>query len=159
MNADRTVLEKQLLGELRAVFGATRNHVAAVKRATGIGAAMLWVLHEVVADPGISPGEVATRLNIHPTTASNLCSGLKRRKFLEVRRNPKDGRASCLHATTAGKRILSNAPEPRRGVLPTAIESLDDATLKCAVDALAELREIASSLGHASDSGQPFGPR
>lgn len=146
-----------MLGELRAIFGAARNHIAAVKRATGIGAAMLWVLHEVVANPGMSPGDVANRLGIHPTTASNLCSGLKRRKMLQVRPNPKDGRASCLYATAAGKRTLRDAPEPKRGVLPTAIAALDSATLKNAVGALAQLRQVAGSLGHASDAAQPFG--
>ena len=154
--SERAKLEQQLLGELRALFGAARTHITAVKRATGMGAAMLWVLHEVVANPGMSPGDVATSLGIHPTTASNLCSGLKSRKLLQVKRNPLDGRASRLFATAAGKRILQDAPEPKRGVLPTAIETLDPATLKHAVDVLGELRKIAGSLGHASDSAQPF---
>ena len=76
---ERTKREQALLGELRVLFSATRAHISAVKRSTGISAALLWALHEIIHEDGISMGDLATRLRVHPTTASNLCSRLRKR--------------------------------------------------------------------------------
>ncbi len=148
---ERILREQRLLGELRVIFSATRQHIAAVKRETGVSAALLWALDEVVRDPGVSPGDLAERLGVHATTASNLCSRLKQKGLIRSRPNPNDRRVAQLQATPTGRKLRDRAPQPRSGVISTAIHALDDQTLDAATLALAALRQQVAALGYSDD--------
>lgn len=150
---------QRLLGQLRTLFGAARQHISEVKRQTGITAAQLWALTEVVEHPGLGSGDLAQKMSIHPTTASNLLAQLKRRKLVRVKRDDMDGRLKHLHATTSGQRLYEAAPQPRRGTLPAAIASLSPAQRQSCEKALAALHEAVLAQGYDDSSLSPLARR
>lgn len=120
----------RVLRRFRLVFNAVKTHFQQVERQAGIGGAQLWALAVVRAEPGIGVSGLARAMDIHPSTASNLVRSLVALQLLATERSAADGRAVTLRLLPAGTRLLRKAPGPFAGVLPQALESLDDATLE-----------------------------
>lgn len=96
----------------------------------GVSGAQLWALWELQEQPGLRVSELAARLSLRQSTVSNLIEQLARAKHLTRERTDSDLRAVRLYLTTFGKRVLKTAPQPARGVLPDALESLKAKDLK-----------------------------
>lgn len=121
--------EKQVLRRFRVVFNAIKTHFQQVEKQAGIGGAQLWALSVVRQHPGIRVTHLATAMDIHQSTASNLVRTLVERKLVETSKSEEDRRAVCLHLLPDGERMLDRAPGPFSGVLPAALDRLDSATL------------------------------
>ncbi|MGE0333043.1 MAG: MarR family winged helix-turn-helix transcriptional regulator [Ramlibacter sp.] len=121
--------EKQVLRRFRVVFNAVKTHFQQVEKQAGIGGAQVWALSVVQQHPGIRVSALATAMDIHQSTASNLVRQLVERALVEALRSDADRRAVQLHLLPAGQSILARAPGPFSGVLPAALERLDSATL------------------------------
>ena len=119
----------QVLRQFRVVFNAVKTHFQQVEKASGIGGAQVWALSEVAAHPGMGTGELARAMDIHQSTASNLVKALVTRRLLRTERDERDRRAVHLFVTEAGLETLARAPTPFSGVLPDALNTLDEATL------------------------------
>jgi DNA-binding MarR family transcriptional regulator len=130
MSPPETAAATRVLRRFRLVFNAVKTHFQQVERQAGIGGAQLWALACVRAEPGIGVSALARAMDIHPSTASNLVRGLVALELLATERSAADGRAVTLRVLPAGTRLLRKAPGPFAGVLPQALESLDDATLE-----------------------------
>lgn len=78
--------------------------------------------------PGISAGDLASTLRIHPSTLTGILSRLQKRGLVKRTRDPQDGRRARLSLTSQGraldvpsagtveaavKRVLSGIPEDR----------------------------------------------
>jgi DNA-binding MarR family transcriptional regulator len=120
----------QVLGQFRILFKSVRRHYGDVERRAGIGGAQLWALSHVAGHPGITPGELARALAIHPSTASNLLRDLEKLALVTKRRQRKDQRAVQLGATSKGLQILKRAPRPLIGVLQQALSDSSLSDLK-----------------------------
>ena len=120
----------EVLEQFRILFKSVRRHYGEVQRRAGIGGAQLWALSHVAGHPGITAGELARGLAIHPSTASNLLRDLERLALVTKRRQRKDQRAVQLAATSKGLRMLKRAPRPLIGVLQQALSDLPLANLK-----------------------------
>lgn len=129
----------RVLRQFRMVFNAVRGHFRQVERDAGIGAAQLWALSEIASAGGAGVNDLALALDIHQSTASNLVRALAERGLIRTERRTDDKRATALFATDAGRAILAHAPAPFRGVLPTALSSLDPAVLDRLESDLAQL--------------------
>jgi DNA-binding MarR family transcriptional regulator len=70
---------------------------------------------------------------------SNLIDQLARAKHLRRERSDVDLRAVRLYLTRSGERVVKTAPQPARGVLPDALESLKAKQLQQLDAQLAEL--------------------
>ena len=92
--------------------------------------AQLWALWELYEHPGLRVSELAARLSLRQSTVSNLIDQLARAEHLERKRTDSDLRAVRLYLTRSGQRIVKKAPQPARGVLPDALESLQARDLK-----------------------------
>ena len=119
-----------MLRQFRQVFNAVKTHLRSVERKAGVGGAQVWALSVVSEYPGIGVGQLARRMDIRQSTASNLVKALIERNFLTATRDGPDRRAVQLHLMPAGARALRHAPGPFEGVLPSALRSLDEATLR-----------------------------
>ncbi|MES2264103.1 MAG: MarR family winged helix-turn-helix transcriptional regulator [Pseudomonadota bacterium] len=139
----------RVLRQFRIVFNAVKTHFRQVERAAGIGGAQLWALSEIHAVPGMGVNELACALDIHQSTASNLVKGLIERKLITTERSHSDRRVIALHILEPGIEILSLAPTPFAGILPDALEHLDDATLARLENDLSKLIRLVK----ADDSG------
>src|SRR5205085_5268796 len=66
-----------VLKQFRLLVRAMDAHYREVESASGLGGAQLWALQEIASEPGLGAGELAQRLAIHPSTASNLVRRLE----------------------------------------------------------------------------------
>jgi DNA-binding MarR family transcriptional regulator len=90
---------------LRIGFSLQRlNRLA--ERDYGLSLAQWSVLRLLVDRPGISPGTLAERAGIHPSSLSQALARLARRKFVFVARDPLDARRKQLFVTREGKASL-----------------------------------------------------
>jgi MarR family transcriptional regulator, organic hydroperoxide resistance regulator len=123
-------LALHVLGKFREVFRAAKVHFGSVQKSVGVSGAQLWALWELHEQPGLRVSELAARLSLRQSTVSNLIEQLARAKHLTRERTDSDLRAVRLYLTTSGKRVVKTAPQPARGVLPDALESLKAKDLK-----------------------------
>lgn len=132
----------QVLRQFRVVFNAVKAHFQQVEKAAGIGGAQVWALSVVAAAPGLGVGELARAMDIHQSTASNLVRTLVARQLLSTERDAVDRRAVHLHLSPQGLEVLARAPAPLVGVLPDALNALDETTLARMHDDLATLIKV-----------------
>ncbi|MDE2337744.1 MAG: MarR family transcriptional regulator [Gammaproteobacteria bacterium] len=123
-SAARAAAELRALEDLRTVVGSARQHDARVRRAAGISGSQLWALDEVAHAEGITVNELAARLALHQTTASNLVNALVARRLMRRARDRADQRIVHLHVTAEGTRLLARAPQPCSGLLVDALRRL-----------------------------------
>lgn len=119
-----------LLQQFRIILQGVKTHFAKVESQTGLGGSKIWALSLVDAQPGMSVGNLARAMCIRQPTASQMVKQLQLLGHMDVRAHPKDGRALQLYLTTEGRRLLDRAPLPHAGVLPQAIDELDETTVK-----------------------------
>lgn len=117
------------LRRFRVVFNAVRTHFRQVEKDTGLGGAQVWALSLIHKSPGIGVGEIASRMDIHQSTASNLIKVLLNKELVVMSKSEVDKRVVELSVTPEGKKALKRIPGPFEGVLPDALRKLDEATL------------------------------
>lgn len=69
-------------------------------------------------------------MGIHQPTASNLVRGLVNKGLMRSERSGSDRWAVALFATDQAMAILARVPGPWAGVLPHALDEVDEATLR-----------------------------
>ncbi len=144
-----------VLRRFRIVFNAVRTHFQQLEMKTGLGGAQVWALSLVRDHPGIGIGELARRMDIHPSTASNLVKTLVKRELIAAARGESDRRSVALTILATGQLALGKVPGPFEGVLPDALKRLPQPTL----DRLDEdLRALINALQADEEAGRiPLG--
>jgi DNA-binding MarR family transcriptional regulator len=146
--AGKAELELSTLQKFRMIFGTARRFDIEVRRIAGISGSLLWALSEVARSGGIRVNDLAERMALHQTTASNLINALVERNLIRRSRDESDQRVVRLHVTTDGKKMLLRAPGPYAGLLVDALRQLKSpelARLNDALEGLARtLRDAAS---------------
>jgi MarR family transcriptional regulator, organic hydroperoxide resistance regulator len=117
------------LKKLRIVIRAAQRHSAWIEKQCGVTGAQLWVMQELLETPGLRVGEIAVKLAIHQTTASNLLDALVKKGHIVKERNADDQRVVTLVLSELGHSVLRQAPKPARGLLPEALRRLDQGGL------------------------------
>jgi DNA-binding MarR family transcriptional regulator len=140
--ADGDAAPARVLRQFRLVFNTVKTHFQQVEKKVGVGGAQVWALAVVRDQPGIGVTELARRMDIHQTTASNLVRSLVGAGLLRTERKGTDRRAVQLHLEPAADRVLRKAPGPFAGVLPEALAQLDPAVLARLEADLAALLEL-----------------
>lgn len=119
-----------VLQQLRVLVRLAGNHSAQIERSTGISGAQLWALDEVARADGLRVGELARRLRVHQTTASNLLNRLEAAGLVRKGRSPDDQRIVHIHLSAAGRRALRGVAVPARGLLPNVLDGMTPAQLR-----------------------------
>lgn len=119
-----------VLERFRILVRAAQRHSQWIERQTGVTGAQLWAMQEIVEEPGLRVGQLAARMAIHQSTASNLADRLEAAELVQRERHGTDQRVVCLRLTPRGEELLRRAPSPARGVLPEALRRLDPAGLE-----------------------------
>ncbi len=101
-----------------------------MEKQVGMGGAQVWALSLVRDNPGISMNDVAAKMDIHQSTASNLIKSLVQKGCIQQERSTSDRRSVELHILPAGLEVLAKVPGPFEGLLPDALESLSAETLQ-----------------------------
>ena len=129
---------------LRVVMRAAQRHSMQIEKQCGVSGAQLWVMQEIWEQPGLRMGELAARMSIHQTTASNLVEALVRKSHVRKVRDQPDQRVVSLSLTEQGLAVIAVAPQPARGLLPGALAQLDAASLMQLNAGLAALLAVVS---------------
>jgi DNA-binding MarR family transcriptional regulator len=119
----------KVLRRFRVVFNAVKAHFRAVETKAGVSGAQLWALSVINARPGMGVSELARAMDVHQSTASNLLRALQEAMMVESAREGDDRRAVQLYLTPRGQKALAKAPGPFEGILPDALQKLDEKTL------------------------------
>jgi len=120
----------RVLRRFRLVFNAVKTHFQQVEKKAGVGGAQLWALSVIRGSPGIGVNALASSMDIHQTTASNLVKALVALDLVAAEKNGPDRRTVQLRVVAAGGRVLRKAPGPFAGVLPEALARLDSKPLE-----------------------------
>lgn len=118
-----------VLQRFRVLIRTAQRHSQWIERQSGVTGAQLWALQELFEEPGLRVGELAKRMALHQSTASNMIDKLESSGLVSKERTSADQRVVRLSLTGAGRDLLARAPSPARGVLPEALRLLDEDTL------------------------------
>ena len=83
----------------------------------GITGQQRLVIRIIDAFPGLSAGELAAVLHIHPSTATGILQRLASRRLVERRADPGDARRLRLQLTAKGRRLTA----PRVGTVEASV--------------------------------------
>ncbi len=140
-----------LLIRFRVLIRTAQRHSQWIERQSGVTGAQLWALQELADDPGLRVGELAKRMALHQSTASNMVDKLDTMGLLRRERGSADQRVVRLYPTPDGLALLSRAPSPARGVLLEALRAMDGQALlglQGGLDALLnQIRHMDSGFG------------
>lgn len=123
------VTPERVLRRFRVVFNAVRSHFRQMEKQVGLGGAQVWALSIIEQNPGIGVGEVAAKMQIHQSTASNLIKTLQAKDFIMMSKAKGDRRNLHLAILPHGKQLLAKVSGPFEGVLPVALGNLSSNTL------------------------------
>ncbi len=94
----------KLLWRLDHALQTTSRRMA---ESVGVTGPQRLALRVVGRFPGITPGETAAVLRLHPSTVTVIVKGLERAGLVERSEDPSDRRRTRLHATAAGRKVSS----------------------------------------------------
>lgn len=134
------------LQRFRILIRAAQKHSQWIEKKSGISGVQLWALQELAEAPGLRVGELARRMALHQSTASNLMERLEHLGLARRERSNADQRVVLLSITDLGRATLARAPTPARGLLPEALRHMAADDLKRLQSALDVLLRQADAM-------------
>ena len=114
----------EVLKQFRVLLRSIKRHYQWVEQESGLSGAQLWAMAEIAGAPGLKVGELARKLGVHMSTASNMLRRLEELALVRRMRIGKDHRVVQLRLTAKGAKILRLAPRPFVGILQQALAEL-----------------------------------
>ena len=118
-----------------ALQTASRRMAAAL----GVTGPQRLALRVVGKFPGISPGEVASVLRLHPSTVTVIVKGLERAALVERTEDPVDRRRTRLRLTGAGRKVAVSASGTVEEGTRRTLARVDPADVEAAARVLSAL--------------------
>jgi DNA-binding MarR family transcriptional regulator len=132
----------QLLWELHHNLQARSKQM---ESALGVTGPQRLVVRLVGRHAGISAGELAALLHLHPSTLTGVLRRLEQHGLLHRRSDPKDGRRVLLTLTAAGRRVdarrsgtVESAVQQALSRLTNAERAAGERALEMLIDGLAD---------------------
>jgi DNA-binding MarR family transcriptional regulator len=126
----KNTLPLQVLKKFRIIYGSMRQHFREIEQSCGVTGSQLWILQEIANEPGIGISELAERLSMHQSNVSHLADKLVTLGLIIKERSKEDQRRVGVCLTVEALALLKNAPGPTEGLLPVALQTLPDSTLR-----------------------------
>lgn len=101
--------------------------------------------------PGITPGETAAVLRLHPSTVTVVVQGLERAGLVERSEDPEDRRRTRLHATAAGRKVASASAGTVEEAVRRTLARVDPEDLEKAARVLTALAVELEARASAQD--------
>lgn len=118
-----------VLKNLRIIFRSAQAHSRLLEKKSGLSAAQLWMMWEMLNAPGLTVTGLAKALSIHQSTCSNMLDKLQDKGLVFRQRSSTDQRRVKLFLTEKGKDVLAKAPRPAQGALTDVLLRLPDDAL------------------------------
>jgi DNA-binding MarR family transcriptional regulator len=150
IDQDIAVTAQALLDASRALVAVAARSLADVDVTLPQFRALVVLTRPV----GVTVGDLAQSLDVHPTTATRLCDRLERKQL--IRRRPGvgvDRRETTVVLTARGRRLVDRVTDRRRRDLAVIAAAMTAADRQAAVRALTSFASAAGELPVAD----PFG--
>lgn len=119
----------RVLRQFRLIFNTVRRHFQTIEKQSGIGGAQVWALSLVAQNQGVGVTQLAELMDIHQSTTSNLVRSLIKSGLLHSEKSSTDRRVVELYVLPEGLKLLKKISGPFAGVLPHALQRMDNVTL------------------------------
>lgn len=129
----------RVLRQFRLIFSAVRRHFQNIEKLVGVGGAQIWAMSLIEQEPGIAITALASAMDVHQSTASNLVRSMLKAGYVQSEKSSEDKRIVELYILPAGIKLLKKVPGPHSGVLPKALADLKPNTLASLEDSLLAL--------------------
>lgn len=160
MASSRRTSPQKSTGETKRVFDAFRNLVRALRIADraglkqhGLGAAQIFVLHQLQAESPLSVNDLAERTATDQSTVSVVVNKLIDRGLVDRQWAEADARRSELSLSTDGKKIAKRLPVPFQELFLAGLRSLPESRTRVLADTL---EDILDSMGVSRDGAPPM---
>ena len=107
----------------------------------GVTGPQRLVIRIVGRYPGISAGQLAEIMQLHPSTLTGVLKRLQERGIIERRADPKDGRRALLGLTARGRELDSLRTGTVEAAVRQALKTMPRRKLEAAQDVLAAVAE------------------
>ncbi|KYF64350.1 MULTISPECIES: MarR family winged helix-turn-helix transcriptional regulator [Sorangium] len=107
----------------------------------GVTGPQRLVIRIVGRYPGISAGQLAEIMQLHPSTLTGVLKRLQERGVIERRADPKDGRRALLGLTARGRELDSLRTGTVEAAVRQALKAMPRRKLEAAQDVLAAVAE------------------
>ncbi|WP_438030478.1 MarR family winged helix-turn-helix transcriptional regulator [Sorangium sp. So ce233] len=107
----------------------------------GVTGPQRLVIRIVGRYPGISAGQLAEIMQLHPSTLTGVLKRLQERGIIERRVDPKDGRRALLGLTARGRELDSLRTGTVEAAVRQALKTMPRRKLEAAQDVLAAVAE------------------
>jgi DNA-binding MarR family transcriptional regulator len=94
------------------------------------------VLSLIVHNPGITSRQLCTALGVLPPNLVGLVNALEKRELIERQPHPRDGRATGLHLTPAGEKLMRDAEKTAAALEADVAARLSPAELRTLITLL-----------------------
>lgn len=120
-----------------------------MEKGLGITGPQRFTLRLIGRFPGITPGQLAQAVDVHPSTMSGILKRLERKKLVARRTDPHDARRWFLALTEDG-RTLNIAPDGTvEGAVERVLTSLPPGKVAIAREVLGALSDELSEHGES----------
>lgn len=130
-----------VLNGIRRLDRGLRVAAREVQRVTGLSAAQLFVLEQLLKVPGASLNELATLTLTDRSSVSVVVDRLVAAGLASRRLSREDRRRAEVHITAPGRKILDRAPPVPTDLLLAALRKLSSSRRRSLGVALGELNE------------------
>lgn len=137
----KTLQFMQLLWELTHALQSLSKHM---ESAIGVTGPQRLALRIIGRRPGISAGELATALRIHPSTLTGILRRLEERRAVRREADPDDARRARLFLASAGKELDGERSPTVEAAVRRAMMHVDPRDLE---GARRVLRAVIEELG------------
>lgn len=143
----------QKLGEpldfLRTIWALDHQLQTASRRMEsqlGVTGPQRFVLRIVHLHPGITPGEVAKTLHVHPSTLTGVLQRLEKRRLLNRKSDAGDARRVHLQLTDAGSKVAAHTTGTIEDAVRVALQKVPKARVEHARSLLEGLTTTLETL-------------
>jgi DNA-binding MarR family transcriptional regulator len=120
-------------------------------RSLGVTGPQRLTLRLIGEFPGISPGEIATVLHVHPSTLTGVLARLLERQLIIRVTHAEDARRSVLRLSRRGARVDAIRTGTVEEAVDAVLRQTSRADQRCVVRVLRHLTEALSSNGDTLD--------
>jgi DNA-binding MarR family transcriptional regulator len=114
----------------------------------GVTGQQRLLLRVASRNPGISPGQLAEALHLHPSTVTGLLQRLARRGYLTRRRDPTDGRRFSVRLTPKARPAVAPGPRTVEALVGKALSIFPDGKIEASEELL---RALANALERGTE--------
>lgn len=112
------------VASVRRLVRVLRLHAQRTQAVAGVSAAQLFVLQQLRTDDSLSLNELAARTFTDRSSVADVVDRLQAQRWVDRATDPSDRRRASVRITTAGRRVLSRAPDAPTTALIAALRAL-----------------------------------